>query len=331
MAKRQKPRAKPRPTRQADTHRIKTKSRLAHYLAHHLHALVASLGQIWRAPIASIMTIGVIAIALALPMGLYVLLQNAKFVSQGWDEGAQISLFLKMDVSDQQAQALLAEVKDNKAVANANYISPADGLKEFEQQSGFGDVLKQLHDNPLPAVIVVHPAATLDTPEAIDNLLQELSHLPEVENAQLDMQWIKRLYALINLAQHGVYALGCLLALAVLLIIGNTMRLAMQNYRSQIEVYKLVGATNAFIRRPFIYNGMLFGLFGAVLAFALVYVLLMSLSGSVARLSELYNVNFAIHGINIQSLIGLLASGIVLGFLGSRLSVGRQLKMIEPE
>lgn len=331
MTNRHKRPAKQRPTRQADTHRIKTKSRLAHYLAHHLHALVASLGHIWRAPVASIMTIGVIAIALALPMGLYVLLQNAKFVSQGWDEGAQISLFLKMDVSEQQAQALLAEIKVNNDVADANYISPTAGLKEFEQQSGFGDVLKQLHDNPLPAVIVVHPAATLDTPAAIDNLLQQLNHLPEVDNAQLDMQWIKRLYALINLAQHGLYALGGLLALAVLLIIGNTMRLAMQNYRPEIEVYKLVGATNAFIRRPFIYNGMLFGLFGAGLAYTLVYALLMSLSGSVAQLSQLYHVNFAIHGINSQSLIGLLVSGIMLGFLGSRLSVGRQLKSIEPE
>lgn len=303
---------------------------MINYLLRHVQVLFFSLGQLARTPIATLMTLAVIGITLALPAGLYVLFDNLQRASHGWDAGVQISLFLKLDTPEQGALALQDRIRAMPGVAAVQYISRAQALSEFKRMSGFGDALDVMDTNPLPPVLVVRPSAAASSPDTARALVQTLAHQPGVELAQLDLEWIKRLNAMLALAQRGVMILAVLLALAVLLIIGNTIRLAILNRRSEIEVIKLIGGTDAFIRRPFLYAGLLQGLFGALAAWLLVSAGRLLLSGPAEDLAGLYGSRFELSGLGLENGLWLVLCGTVLGWLGSRLAVGRHLYAIEP-
>jgi len=300
------------------------------YLAHHLRVFIASLGHLSRAPMATLMTSAVIAIALALPSGMFVVLENVSGLSHSWDGSTQISLYLKKSVSTDQAQNMADRLRLNHDIDSVDLINKADGLKQFTATSGFGDALKYLDENPLPNVLMVQPHIDPARPDAVNKLLNELQAEPLVDMAQLDMQWVKRLYTLLELAQRAVWIIGGLLALAVLLIIGNTIRLDIENRRAEIEVSKLIGASNAFIRRPFLYTGLWYGLLGGLLAWLLTSASLGLLDDPVQRLSGLYNSNFSLSGLSFSQVINLIAMSCVLGLLGSWLAVSRHLSAIEP-
>lgn len=303
---------------------------MKNYLLRHAQVFFFSLGQLAKTPVATLMTLAVIGITLALPAGLYVLFDNLQRASHGWDSGAQISLFLKQDTAERSAAALQEKIRALPGVAMVQFISRDEALIEFKRLSGFGDALDVLDSNPLPPVLVVTPTPSLNTPDTIQALLQTLARQPGVELAQLDLEWIKRLHAMLTLAQRGVLILAGLLALAVLLIIGNTIRLAILNRRTEIEVIKLIGGTDAFIRRPFLYSGLLQGLLGALLAWWLVGGSLLLLSGPAEELAGLYGSHFELGGLGLANGLWLLLGGTALGWLGSRLAVGRHLHAIEP-
>lgn len=300
------------------------------YVLRHLQVFFYSLGQLARTPFASLMTIAVIGIALALPSGLYVLIDNVQRVSAGWDGSGKISLFLKQGTDDKGAQRLAEKIRRMAPVASVDYMSPDQALVEFRRLSGFGDALDALTENPLPAVLVIRPTANADNPTSLEQLLKELRQLDDVDLAQLDLAWVKRLYALLQLARRGVWVLALLLSLAVILIMGNTIRLAVLNRRDEIEVIKLVGGTNAFIRRPFLYAGSLQGLAGGLAAWALVSAVLALLAQPINELASLYASRFAVHALDARATAVLLGVGAVLGWLGSRIAVGRHLHDIEP-
>lgn len=302
------------------------KTSLKNYLLQHRLALQASLKRLWDAPLASFFTMAVIGIALALPASLYVFLQNIQSVSRGLDDGIQVSLFLETGISDQQANELLQQIRQDKDVASVKYISPAQGLADFQKQSGFGDVFAQLHNNPLPGVIVVHPVVLVQKPMVIQALVQRLQALPQVDIAQLDMSWVKRLYAFVTLGQHAVLVLSVLLGLAVLLIIGNTIRLNVQNHRAEIEVIKLLGASNGFICRPYLYIGILYGVVGAALAYLLITILVGMLTSPTENLASLYQIHFSLQGLTLLATSILLLFGGCLGLLGSWLAVAWQTR-----
>lgn len=300
------------------------------YLLRHLQVFFYSLGVLSRSPFATLMTAAVIGIALALPSGLHVVLKNAQQLSGGWDGAAQISLFLKRSVGDDEAERLAKQIRTLPQVAGVTYISRREALLEFQRLSGFGDALQALKDNPLPSVLVIRPASAESTPEATEALLQRLGAYPPVDLAQLDMQWVKRLYVIMELVRRGVVVLAILLAVAVLLVVGNTIRLAIQNRRDEIVVMKLIGGTDAFIRRPFLYTGFWYGLFGGVIAWVLVNLSLSILSEPVERLAGLYQSRFELSGFDLASTTMLLGASILLGLAGSWLAVGRHLRDIEP-
>ncbi len=300
------------------------------HLLRHLQVFFYSLGQLSRTPLATLMTAAVIGIALALPAGLHVLLDNAQRLSGGWDGATQISLFLKKNVSDARARRLAETIRRRPEVAAVDYIPRDQALAEFERLSGFGDALKALDENPLPSVLVVRPRPEAATPEAAEKLLGRLRQYGPVELAQLDMQWVKRLYVIMDLVRRGVLVLGLLLGLAVLLVVGNTIRLAIQNRRDEIVVMKLIGGTDAFIRRPFLYTGFWYGLFGGLIAAALVGLALWVLAGPVERLAGLYQSPFRLAGLGGSELLILLLLAVGLGLAGSWLAVGRHLREIEP-
>ena len=309
-------------------HNLKTRGHVL--LLRHLQVFFYSIGQLSRHPFSLFMTAAVIGIALALPTSLHVLLKNAQQLSGGWDGAAQISVFLKKDISEQQAKALAKHLRKKTEIAQVNYISRDQALAEFKTKSGFGDALKALKTNPLPSVLIIHPALEYNQPEKTEALLKLIRTDTRVELAQLDMQWVKRLYAIMDIVSRGVFVLAILLALAVLLVVGNTIRLAIQNRKEEIVVMKLIGGTDAFIRRPFLYTGFWYGFLGAILAFLMVSIVLLMLSGPVEKLTSLYQNSFELSYLDFHTNLILLGTGITLGLIGSWLAVGRHLREIEP-
>ena len=305
--------------------------RLRPWLTRHLQTFFYTLGLLSRAPLASFLTAAVIGMALALPVGLYVLLDNVRDATRGWGGSNAISLFLQRKISDDEAEAVAGNVRDWPEVAGARVITRAQALEEFRQLSGFADVMEAFsNDNPLPAVVVVEPAVNAEDGAAMDALLARLGALPEVDFAQFDLAWLKRLYAILRIVERGVLVLAVLLAGGVLLVVGNTMRLGVENRRHEIEIAKLFGATDAFIRRPFLYSGLLYGALGGVIAWLLVWVCFLLLGEPVQRLTALYPGDYRLQGLAAWASVVLVAGGAMLGLLGSWLSVGRLLPAIEP-
>jgi len=297
------------------------------WLWQHLFAFLFSLGQILRAPLPSLMTIAVIGIALALPTGLYALLENARHVSRDWDNVVQISLFLKPEVTNEQAQFLKTQLLQHPDIKDITLITKDEALREYRTLSGFGEALDLLGENPLPAVLVVQPKTNLAT---IQTVLDNLNQLPSVEIVQSDMQWLERLFAIMEVMRRGVWILSGLLALAVLLIVGNTIRLSIYSRREEIEVNKLFGATDAFVRRPFLYIGFWYGLIGGGSAWILVNVAFLLLTEPVKQLATLYHSHFELMTLDISSGLILLVGSILLGLSGAWIAVGRHLKAIQP-
>ena len=300
------------------------------YLAHHKLVARDSFMRLIDTLIPSIMTWLVIGIALALPSGLFVALENAESVSRGWDGAAQISLFVNKVVPEKDSRKLARKLRLRQDIAEVDYISRTQALEEFQALSGYGDVLEHLDKNPLPAVIVVRPVEQEISAAATEALYKELKALPQIEQAIIDLEWVQRLYSMMELGKRMTLALAALLALGVLLVIGNTIRLAIESRRDEIVIVKLVGATNAFVRRPFLYTGLWYGLGGGMMSWLLVSISLFWLSGPVAELSGLYQSQFVLQGLGFgQTLLLWLASGL-LGLAGAWLAVSRHLGSIEP-
>jgi cell division transport system permease protein len=306
------------------------KSRLRSYLSNHLHIALASLGRLYSQPVAALMTATVIAIALALPLGLYIVIDNINKVSGDWGGSTQISLFLHTSANLSDAKQLKKQLSKRNDIKRIEIIGKRQGLKQFRETSGFGDALKYLEENPLPIVLVVHPKTTENQADITTRLVKQLGKNKHVETAQLDVQWVKRLYTLLEIANRSIWVVSSLLAVAVLLIIGNTIRLDIQNRREEIEVSKLIGASDSFIRRPFLYTGLWYGVSGAVMAWIITLISLILIENPVHKLAALYNSNFHISGLTFSNTVILILISCALGLIGSWIAVSRHLKEIEP-
>lgn len=300
------------------------------WLMQHAQACIFSLGQLFKNPLNSLLTTAVVGIALSLPAGFYLLLENCQRVATGWDNSAEISLFLKLDLDEHRPLSLADELRQFRGIASVEYKSPEAALKEFLSQSGASEALTVLEDNPLPAILLLQPKVSGLSGQESESLIQKLRALPEVDTAQFDRQWIQRLFAIIEIVRQAVVVLSLLLAIAVLLIVGNTIRLAIYNRRTEIEVNKLFGATEAFIQRPFLYSGLFHGIGGSLLAWGLLSLSLFLMGSPVAQLAELYSSDFKLQGLSMHELMLLFIGGAGLGLFGSWVSVKRHIKAIEP-
>lgn len=307
-------------------------SRFKEFFIRHLQVFFYSLGLLSRTPFATLMTASALGIALALPAGLFVILDHARQLSGDINSINQISLFMKKEVSKKTIDSIQKKLENYPEIAQVKHISRDVALQEFQKNSGFGDALKALKNNPLPDLLIVFPSLTHNEPEQINNLLTELKKIKQVDLVQLDIQWLQRLYAILHIGQRGVLIIGSLLALGVLLIVGNTIRLAIENRRSEIVVMKLIGGTDSFIRRPFLYTGFWYGLLGSLIAILLVNLSLIIINDPLAHLSSLYDshlFSLGLMGINVSLM--LLFSGCFLGLMGARIAVGKHFKEIEPK
>jgi len=304
--------------------------RMQSYFVLHGQTCVAALGRLYRAPFASGMTIVVIALALALPAGLQVLVKNVRQASEGLELSYRISLFLRPELSDEVGRKLTEKLVKHPGIAEAQLIGKEAGLREFQSYSGFGEALKALDYNPLPAVVSILPKDALTSPDSIERLIGELKTFAEVDVVQADMDWLRKLHALLAIAQRSAVSLSILLSLAVLFIVGNTIRLELQYRHEEIAVTRLMGATDRFICRPFLYAGMWYGLLAGVLAWLLVSFVLLLLKGPVRDLSLLYGGHFELLFLSLKESGCLIALATTLG-AGGAWSVARyHLRRLEP-
>lgn len=302
---------------------------MAAYFLHHMQSLVFSLGKIYHSPTTTIMTVAVIGITLSLPGGFYLFLKNIDAMSGDFRSSSQISLYLDIEMDEKKARAMERQVADMTDVADTRFVSKGESLEAFRQTSGFGKSIDTLSSNPLPHTIIVEPSSSADT-FAVKNLLNLLQTLPGVEIAKLDTEWLERLYTILEIARRSVAIITILFGFAVLLIIGNTIRLDIQNRYQEIIVTKLIGATNAFIRRPFLYGGLWYGLLGGVISWFIVEIGYLAISGPLNRLNLLYQADLVLITFSFQDFIILISSSTLLGLTGSWIAVARHLNQIEP-
>ncbi|MEM9103340.1 MAG: permease-like cell division protein FtsX [Pseudomonadota bacterium] len=315
----------------ARVHAADFSSRLSMYLRNHIADFKSSYRGLIKNPLSTLMTVMVLGIAMALPSGFHVLLKNSQQLTQGWDGNAKLSLYLYRNTSPQSIESLMGELRTRKEVSDVSYFSPEESLASFREESGFGEALAFLDENPLPGVIEVVPSSRFNSPREAAFLVDSLQKIPEVEMAQLDLEWLRRFHAMLDVAEQTSEILGILFGLAVVLIVGNTIRLAVQNRKEEIEIIKLVGATNSFIQRPFLYTGILYGFSAAVFAWLVVSFSINWIQTPVQNLAALYNSQYSLSGMSVRDVVFLCSSGIGLGLLGSWVSVVKHLKEIEPQ
>ncbi|MCJ8319466.1 MAG: permease-like cell division protein FtsX [Colwellia sp.] len=297
----------------------------------HAQQAIGSLGDLWRTPFTTVMTVLVLGISLTLPATLHLFVKNAQQVTKQWDSASEISLFLNLSVSDKSAQNLVQRIMLYPEVSKVKYISAEEALKEFKVLSGFGQALDYLDENPLPATVLVTPTKRASQAQAAGELLIKLEKEREVEQGKLDLEWLSRLEAMATLIENIVTSVAFLLCLSVVLIIGNTIRLAIINQKDAIAVMKLVGATDSFIQRPFLYSGIWYGILGGVFACLAIAILAYYLSGALTVLTDLYGSNFVLQGLTFDESLLLIGFAIGLGLLGSYISVRQHIRAIEPK
>ena len=311
-------------SRGATASSVSFRQRFDTYLDHHRAIARDSWQRLLKTPMASLMTVMVIAIALTLPASLYVMLQNVKAVSGEWGGQAQLSLFLQTKIQALPAQQMAERLRQRQDVARVEFVSAEQGLAELGAQTELAELLVALEENPLPAVILVYPK----DPSAsnLEHMQQALGKLPGVDFVQMDAQWIQRLTAILALGEKLALALGLALGLAVLLVILNTTRLSIEARKDEIKVIKLVGGTDAFVRRPFLYTGFWFGSLGGLLALVLVQGWVFWMTNSVDLLADLYASTFQVQGLGAGLVVVLLTTSVLLGLLGARLAVRSHLR-----
>lgn len=309
--------------------RVSTKDKLSSFLRLHIAEAKRSAQRIRASGSASFLTTLVIAISLALPGSLYLLLNNVQALVNNWDEQSNISVFLKKDFNEALIAPFEKKILAWDEVKETRYISAAQALEEFRESSGLEDIIETLDSNPLPATIIIIPHDS--KVPVLETIEQRLLVLPEVEAVLVDTGWIARLNAMLALGKRFVMALAVALSIAVLLVIFNTIRLAIANRAEEILITKLVGATDAFVRRPFLYTGVWYGFVGGVLALVLSEIMIILLQGPVIQLASLYQSSYTLQGVGFLELFVIPSVGLLIGLAGSWMAVSNHLRELVPE
>ena len=305
-------------------------SGVSSWFSRHAQAGIAALGRLLRRPLGTLLATSVIAIALALPAGLWVLTTNLRSLTGDVTQTLEVSVYLKPGVPLEHAERLAADARRRAEVASVTVISAEQGLAQFKDHSGFGAALEALDTNPLPHVLTIRPRVTATTPRSMNALRSHLAAWPEADAVQLDTEWVQRLDSILDFFQAAFAALAIALGAGVVAVIGNSVRLEIDSRRAEIEVTKLVGGSNAFVRRPFLYEGFFYGLIGGVLALAYGSAVLAALQEPLARVSALYGGRLGIEGLTLEEAGLLVGAGSLLGLLGAWLGAARHLARIEP-
>ena len=301
------------------------------YRDQHAQSLFSSLGRLFSTPFTTTMTIGVLALAIALVGGFYLVVVNMQQLTSGLEASNKISLFMRDEISEAHANKYAEKIRKNPNVQTVKVITKKQAMAEFKNFSGFGDAIEVLEKNPLPIVLEVLPKDALVDKAAITKLFEDFKQATEVDFAQMDMAWVERLQSIVATARLGAILLAILLALAVFFIAGNTIRLEIHNRRQEIIIAKLVGATNGFIQRPFLYTGFWIGFLSGVTGWFIATIILLILRPAVENLSGLYSGAFHLMFFSYAETLVLLAISTLLAVVGSWLVLHIQIKQLQPE
>jgi len=303
------------------------------YFARHLQVLLSTLGDMARTPTATINTILIIAITLLLPSLLYVTVKSSEGLSESWQGRPQVSVFLQNGVGDREAQLIFQEIQLHPAIELAEFVTPRQALEEFRllsESTNLDEELAFLGENPLPASIVLMPNKADAGPTEVAKLKQQLSKIEGIDSIRLDLDWTERFNAILNVVTRVGALLSALLALGLVLIVGNTIKLLIYNRRDEIEISKLVGGTNTFVRRPFLYYGTLFGFLGSLIALGLLLFAANLVEQPLTKLASLYQRQSLLYDLQSWEVLSLIAIGATLGWLAARWSVAQHLWKIKP-
>jgi cell division transport system permease protein len=265
---------------------------------------------------------------LCLPSSLYLLLQNLKSLTDDKREVPTISLFIKQNISEQQARDRGDLIQELSQIDKVVLVPRDEALEDFRKITGFAETLETLDENPLPHVLVVTPHIDLiaNPTDDMQKLADKLESYPEIDLVQMDLEWVSRLRSILRFSDRAIFIIYGLLALTLLLVIGNTIKLNIENRKEEIEVSKLIGASASYIRRPFLYTGIWYGLFGGVISLVLVHLALISFVAPVNELAKLYGSTFIISGLSLSTTLYILLASSALGLIGAWIAVGRHLR-----
>jgi cell division transport system permease protein len=297
------------------------------WLNQHTQALQLVLRRMRQNLAATLMMCSVMGVTLCLPGMLYVIVDNLNRLAGDMQSSSQISLFLKLDASEDTIAAVEQQLQGHARVASFKFVSKEEAWQALQNKTAMAEAVDKLEQNPLPHAFLVEPK-TAD-PFAIDQLQSEMQQWHGVELAQVDAGWIKRLYTLLELGKKAIFVLAALLGFALLAIVGNTIRLQILTQREEIEVSKLIGATDSFIRRPFLYAGVLYGLCGGLVAWLLLTGVIALFNASIAEVAALYASSFRLELPVWQLMLSLLLGAAGLGWLGSHVAVSRSLAQLK--
>ena len=304
-----------------------TRARLRAWREQHAQSLRSSLQRLAARPGATALTLLVMSLALSLPLLLWLALDNARGLGGSLEDARALSVFLKPEVDAQAASAFAEKLRARSEVAHVEIKTPEQGLEEFRNQSGFADALKVLRSNPLPTVLIASlraQALPRDKPPA---LVGELEKDAQVDVVQYDALWRQRLDAILAFVARAAAVIAVLLALAALLVVGNTVRLDIQGRAEEISVVQLLGASNAFVRRPFLYTGLCYGAMSGALALLLIGAVELLLAAPLQQLTTSYDHRFSVHGLSILQMLGLLGASALLGWAGAWIATSRHLAL----
>jgi cell division transport system permease protein len=288
------------------------------------------MGHLARNGFATLLAVGVMGLALALPLGLNTLVGNVRLATGDFSGALGMTVYLKMSVSEQTARQLAQNLRGRTGVADVQLVTAAEALEELRSQPGFSAAFDALSDNPLPNVLTVRPAVDATAPAQLEALKAAVEAWPEVDSVQLDRDWLVRFQALLDLMRRVLVIVAALLGAGVIAVVGNTVRLEIRSRAAEIEVTQLVGGSRAFVRRPFLYTGLLYGLIAGALAWGLVAAARLSLNPSVSRLAAAYGQNFLLAGPTLRELGLSVLTGSVLGWIGAALASGREIARSAP-
>lgn len=298
------------------------------WLRQHRQALAAAFGKVVAQKSAAALNALVIGIALALPAGGYALLSSLRAAAAGAAVEPQLSIFLRIEATRADSEALGSKLRADLRVRESRFVPREQALKELRTIEGVAEVVAALGSNPLPDAYVVRPKSA--DPAVLEALASELRALPTVALVQADSAWARRLGALAGTARLAIALLAALLAFGLVAITFNTIRLQVLTQRAEIEIAKLIGATDAFIRRPFFYLGALQGLAGGLVALAILWGSLSALNVGIAELAASYGSGFRLAPLAPGDALAVVLFSGGLGWLGAFMSVSKYLLEIEP-
>ena len=308
---------------------VRSSGPLKTWLTRHASTSIQAIGRLSRQPFASLLIVLVIGVTLALPAAINVIVKNAQSVSGSWNNALDFTVYLEMDVSREAARNLADLITQRADIESVELVTSDEALEEFKQHSGFGDALNQLGENPLPHAIVVRPGPGNST-ASLTLLHEEMQNLPEADLVQVDTEWVQRFHAILDIVRQAVLIGAALLAVAIVVVVGNTIRLDIENRRDEIEVTKLIGASNAFVRRPFLWTGFWYGLLGGISALLLVEYGLFLLKEPIARLAGLYQGSVGVATLNLVEGVTIIGVAVLLGLIASWVTAARHMRRIEP-